>query len=67
MMAHPADFAMKHGIATAAAIPVTVAVHSYLETLSAPGTALVFILFLALFNGLAAVLWRGPAKSNGKP
>lgn len=65
-MAHPADFAMKHGIATAAAIPVTVAVHSYLETLSAAGTALIFILFLALFNGLAAMFGRGASKPKSK-
>ena len=53
-MANPTEFAMKHGLATAAAIPATVVVHWYLETLSSAGIALVFVLFLALFNGVAA-------------
>lgn len=62
-MASPAEFAMKHGLATAAAIPVTVAVHWYLETLSSAGVALVFVLFLALFNGVAAFFFRRPGAS----
>jgi membrane-bound metal-dependent hydrolase YbcI (DUF457 family) len=55
-MASPTDFALKHSIATAGAIPATVAVNWYLETLSPAGIALVFVLFLAVFNGLAALL-----------
>ena len=47
-MANATELAMKHGLATAAAIPTTVVVYSYLETLSPPGVALVFVLFLAL-------------------
>lgn len=63
-MAHPAELAMKHGLATAAAIPVTVFVNTYLETLSPSGVALVFVLFLGLFNGLAALLGRSGARRD---
>lgn len=58
-MSNPTDFVMKHGLATAAAIPATVATHWYLETLTVSGIALVFVLFLALFNGVAVMLQRG--------
>ncbi len=53
-MASPTDFALKHSVATACAIPATIATNWYLETLSPAGIALVFILFLAVFNGIAA-------------
>lgn len=66
-MANAVEVAMKHGLATAAAIPATIAVASYLETLSPPGVALVFVLFLAFFNGFAAVLWRAAAKRGERP
>jgi hypothetical protein len=52
-MASPTDFALKHSVATACAIPATVAANWYLETLSPAGIALVFILFMAAFNGIA--------------
>ena len=55
-MASPSEFAVKHGLATAGAIPMTVATNWYLETLSPAGIALVFILFLGVFNGLAALI-----------
>ena len=55
-MASPTDFALKHSVATAGAIPATIAANWYLETLSAAGIALVFVLFLAAFNGLAALV-----------
>ena len=55
-MASPTDFAVKHSIATAGAIPATVAANWYLETLSPAGIALVFILFLAVFNGIVALV-----------
>lgn len=54
-MASMSEFALKHGLATAGAIPATVATNWYLETLSAEGVALVFVLFLAVFNGVAAL------------
>jgi hypothetical protein len=60
-MASPTDFALKHSVATAGAIPATIAANWFLETLSPAGIALVFVLFLAAFNGIAAlisVLWR---------
>ena len=55
-MASPTDFAVKHSVATACAIPATIAANWYLETLSPAGVALVFILFLAAFNGIAALV-----------
>jgi hypothetical protein len=55
-MASPTEFALKHSVATAGAIPATVAANWYLETLSAAGIALVFVLFLAAFNGVAALI-----------
>ena len=55
-MASPTDFALKHGVATAGAIPSTIATSWYLETLSAAGIALVFVLFLALFNSAALLI-----------
>ena len=55
-MASPSEFAVKHGLATAGAIPMTVATSWYLETLSPAGIALVFVMFLAVFNGLAALI-----------
>ena len=58
-MANPKEFALKHGLATAVAIPATIATNWYLETLSVAGIALVFVLYLALFNGLAVMLRRG--------
>jgi hypothetical protein len=58
-MASPSEFAVKHGLATAGAIPMTVATNWYLETLSAAGIALVFLLFLAVFNGAAALIGSG--------
>ena len=54
-MANMSEFALKHGLATAGAIPATVAANWYLETLSAEGVALLFVLFLAVFNGIAAL------------
>jgi hypothetical protein len=66
-MANATELAMKHGLATAAAIPTTVVVYSYLETLSPPGVALVFVLFLALFNGLAAWLGKKRGKQDERP
>lgn len=57
-MASPTDFAVKHGVATAGAIPSTIATSWYLETLSPAGIALVFVLFLALFNLVAAFIPR---------
>lgn len=62
-MANPTEFAMKHGLATAAAIPATVAVHWYLETLSSAGVALVFVLFLAVFNGIVTFFFPRPGAS----
>jgi len=59
-VANPTELAMKHGLATAAAIVATVMTHSYLEALTAPGIALVFVLLLALFNGIAAFLGLKP-------
>jgi hypothetical protein len=56
-MASPTDFALKHSVATAVAIPATVAANWYLETLSPAGIALVFVLFLAAFNGIVAFFW----------
>lgn len=53
-MASPTDFAVKHGVATAGAIPSTIATAWYLETLSPAGIALVFVLFLAIFNVIAS-------------
>jgi hypothetical protein len=55
-MASPTDFALKHSVATAGAIPATIAANWYLETLSPAGIALVFLLFLAAFNGIAALV-----------
>lgn len=55
-MRGPSEFAVKHGLATAVAIPATIATNWYLESLSAAGIALVFVLFLAIFNGAAALL-----------
>lgn len=55
-MASPTDFALKHSVATAGAIPATIAANWYLETLSSAGIALVFVLFLAAFNGVAALV-----------
>jgi hypothetical protein len=59
VMASPSEFAVKHGVATAGAIPMTVATNWYLETLTPAGIALVFLLFLALFNGIAALVSMG--------
>jgi hypothetical protein len=56
VMASPSEFAVKHSIATAGAIPMTVATNWYLETLTPAGIALVFLLFLAIFNGAAALI-----------
>lgn len=58
-MASPSDFAVKHSLATAGAIPLTVGANWYLETLSPAGIALVFVLFLALLNGIAALISPG--------
>lgn len=58
-MASPSEFALKHSLATAGAIPATVATNWYLETLSAAGIALIFILFLAVFNSIAAFVPGG--------
>lgn len=55
-MASPTDFAVKHGVATAGAIPSTIATAWYLETLSPAGIALVFVLFLAIFNVIASLV-----------
>lgn len=55
-MASPTEFVIKHSVATAGAIPTTIATSWYLETLSAAGIALVFLLFLAALNGVAAML-----------
>jgi hypothetical protein len=63
-MASPTDFALKHGVATAGAIPMTIAMNWYLETLSPGGIALVFVFFLAIFNALAAFVPTG-RKSSG--
>lgn len=63
-MASPTDFALKHGVATAGAIPMTIAANWYLETLSPGGIAVVFLFFLAIFNALAAFLPSG-RKSSG--
>ncbi|MFM9864603.1 MAG: hypothetical protein ACKVRO_13450 [Micropepsaceae bacterium] len=62
-MASPTDFALKHGVATAGAIPATIAANWYLETLSAAGIALVFVLFLAAFNGIVALVSYAGRKS----
>ena len=62
-MASPSEFAVKHGLATAGAIPLTVATNWYLETLSAAGIALVFILFLAALNGIATLVPLGRKKA----
>ena len=59
VMASPSEFAVKHSLATAGAIPLTVATNWYLETLSPAGIALVFILFLAILNGVAALVSLG--------
>ena len=61
-MASPTDFAVKHGVATAGAIPTTIATAWYLETLSHAGIALVFVLFLAVFNALAMFV---PGRKSG--
>ena len=61
-MASPTDFAVKHGVATACAIPTTIATAWYLETLSPAGIALVFVLFLAVFNALAMFV---PGRKSG--
>lgn len=58
-MASPTDFALKHGLATAGAIPSTIATSWYLETLSPAGIALIFVLFLAIFNMAAAFVPSG--------
>lgn len=58
-MASPGDFAIKHSLATAGAIPATIVSSWYLETLSSAGIALLFVLFLALFNGAAAFVKPG--------
>ena len=58
-MAIPTDFALKHSVATAFAIPATIAANWYLETLSPAGIALMFVLFLAVFNGIAAFVSTG--------
>ena len=55
-MASLTEFALKHSVATAGAIPATVAANWYLETLSSAGIALVFVLFLAAFNGVVALV-----------
>ena len=55
-MASPSEFAVKHSLATAGAIPLTVATNWYLETLSTASIALVFILFLAALNGVATLV-----------
>ena len=55
-MSNPTDFVIKHGLATAVAIPATVAANWYLEALSISGIALVFVLFLAICNGIAHLL-----------
>ena len=60
-MASPTDFVIKHSVATAGAIPSTIATSWYLETLSAAGIALIFLLFLAALNGVAALV---PASSK---
>lgn len=62
-MASPSEFAVKHGLATAGAIPLTVATNWYLETLSPAGVAMVFLLFLAALNAVAALLPKS-AKSS---
>lgn len=54
-MASPSEFAVKHSLATAGAIPLTIGANWYLETLSPAGIALMFILFLAILNGIAAL------------
>jgi hypothetical protein len=61
-MASPSEFAVKHSLATAGAIPLTIATNWYLETLSAAGIALVFILFLAALNGVATLVPFGRKK-----
>ena len=53
-------------VASAIAIPATIATNWYLETLSVAGIALVFVLYLALFNGLAVVLRRGKGAAPGE-
>ena len=65
-MASASEFALKHSVATALAIPSTIATSWFLETLSNAGIALVFVLFLALFNGVAALLrpGSGPSQSS---
>jgi hypothetical protein len=55
-MASPSEFVVKHSVATAGAIPLTIGTNWYLETLSAAGIALVFLLFLAALNGVAALV-----------
>ena len=55
-MASPTDFAVKHSLATAGAIPATLVTTWYLETLSAAGIALLFVCFLAVFNGVATLI-----------
>ena len=61
-MASPSDFAIKHSLATAGAIPLTIGTNWYLETLSPAGIALIFILFLAVMNGAAALISSGRKK-----
>jgi hypothetical protein len=63
-MASPTDFALKHSVATAGAIPATIAANWYLETLSPAGIALVFVLFLAVFNGITALVSYASRKSE---
>jgi hypothetical protein len=59
VMASPSEFAIKHSLATAGAIPLTIGTNWFLETLSTAGIALVFILFLAALNGIAALVSMG--------
>lgn len=63
-MASASDFALKHSVATALAIPSTIATSWYLETLSNAGIALVFVLFLAVFNCVAVLLRLGSRSSQ---
>ena len=62
-MASPSEFAVKHSLATAGAIPLTIATNWYLETLSTAGIALVFILFLAALNSVATLVPWGRKKA----
>jgi len=63
-MASATDFAVKHSLATAVSIPATIATAWYLETLNPAGIALVFVLFLAVFNGVAALLKPGSKSAD---